>query len=83
MQPMSGPVWAILSIVALCSVLSILQIMAAWVDNQTRRNELKRRVEVIRQQRLQRMKELEEAGVDVSGMKGAGSASGGKPRKAA
>lgn len=65
---MSGPLWAILAILALASVLGILQIMASWVENEVRRTELRRRVQQIREERIKRLKQLEEAGVDVKSM---------------
>lgn len=57
---MSTQLWTILAVVSLATVLGILHVMAGWVRSETQLQELRRRVQELRAQRLERMKEIAE-----------------------
>lgn len=62
---MSMQVWTILSIVSVAAILGILHVMASWVESETQLQELRRRVQELRAQRVEKMRELAETRVKV------------------
>ncbi len=62
---MSMQVWTILAIVSLAAILGILHVMASWVESQSNLHELRRRVQELRAQRVERMREIAETRVKM------------------
>ncbi len=73
---MSTQLWTIITVFSLATVLGILHVVAGWVRSETHLQELRRRKEELRAQRLERKREAAETRSKTNKTDGGKAASG-------
>lgn len=68
MESLASQVWVVLAVVGAVAVLSVLQCVAASIQNATYMHDLKVKVATLRRDRLAQMKEISEDAVTEVGL---------------